>query len=431
MRLTVNKLVTNILLLLLLLHPFFTSMPEAFFAIAIVLLLFFLTVINFRLPALPPLYLSFLLFIVLIGILNGLLKGLNRDFVRDVWLFTKPVCYIFLGTALGAMYKINSQNALHKIYKIIIVAGLVSAVYHFIQLISVLGAELTFLEMRVQTRNSNLIEALALALVIYFLFKTKIRVFRKSYLRISFAVLSLSVILFFSRTMLLVFFVYWGFMYDFFKFSWKASSVLMVVVLCLLYIFSLPKPTGDSPWDVFVNKIQRGASELIYSNKGKIDMGTITEDWRGYEAYRAINQTVQKGSSAIFLGNGFGSLVDLKITMQLGGQKFRFIPILHNGYAMLFFKTGILGLFFYVFFLIKTYIKIHALKNLSENFLILKKIVLASVIIVLLTTPAIAGIYNTSTMDAVLLIMFFSISVLQQQPVKQKQVQTAQEMYAV
>jgi hypothetical protein len=429
---TINKVSLNILTFLLFLHPLFNSLSELFFVIALVCFFFFSIIIKFKLPSLPPLYLSFLLSIVLIGILNGLLKGANRDFIRDVWLFTKPVCYIFLGAVLGARYKVNSQYFFNKIFKLIILAGLVSAVYHFIEIITVPGfAHLTFLEIRTLTRSTSLIEPFSLAFVIYFLFSNKLYVFPKFYLRIFLFVLALSVILFFSRTMLLVFFIYLGFMYNFFKLSWKAMSSFIVVALFLLYVFSLPKPTGDSSWDVFVNKIQRGTSELFYSNKGKMNMETITEDWRGYEAFRAINQTVQNGSAAIFLGNGFGSLVDLKITMPLGGKDYRYIPILHNGYAMLFFKTGILGVILYVLFLIMNYKKVREFRNLDEDLLMLKKLVLASIIVILITTPAITGIYSGNLYEPILLIMFFSISVLQQQPVEQKQVQTAQEMYAV
>ena len=68
----------------------------------------------------------------------------------------------------------------------------------------------------------------------------------------------------------------------------------------------------------------------------------------------ALEQMNEEPVSFI-IGKGFGALVDLKFKAPLSSENIRFIPILHNGYSYILFKTGIIGLFLYLIFLISLY----------------------------------------------------------------------------
>jgi len=79
-------------------------------------------------------------------------------------------------------------------------------------------------------------------------------------------------------------------------------------------------------------------------------MSDINNNWRGFEAYRAL-ETFRAGTTReMVAGQGFGSLVDLGFSMQLSDSVYEEIPVLHNGYAYVLVKMGLIGLLFYLIF---------------------------------------------------------------------------------
>jgi hypothetical protein len=48
-------------------------------------------------------------------------------------------------------------------------------------------------------------------------------------------------------------------------------------------------------------------------------------------------------------GKGLGSQIDLKQKVYLGDMELRYISILHNGFMIVFLKSGIIGLLFYFY----------------------------------------------------------------------------------
>lgn len=408
MKYKVQKISYYIFSILLICNPFFSG--ETFSVIAVGLLVIFLIITNFRFSKLPNLGLMLLFIIFSIGFSKGMINEINHDFIRDIWTFFKPLCIISLGAVLGSKLRIDSQK---KIFRTIILVGMVSAVYHFIEIIKIPGFTHMSLEaIRDQTRRASLIEALALCLILFDLFKARCQIFSKWYLILFLVVISSSIVLFVSRTMLLVLFIYIGFLFSYFKLSFKSVSKLTAIIILIAFIFSLPEQSNTTSFGTFINKIRKSPTELFFSEDQKYNRISINQDWRGYEALMAITQTVRNGNYAILFGNGFGSLVDLKITMNLGGQNFRYVPKIHNGYAELFFKTGIIGLIFYIAFFIVLFVRVSKIKSATREFLILKKIILASVITIIVTTPTIAGVYNDTSLDSILLIIYTSYVLL-------------------
>ncbi|MTI30973.1 hypothetical protein [Xanthovirga aplysinae] len=119
----------------------------------------------------------------------------------------------------------------------------------------------------------------------------------------------------------------------------------------------------------------------------------INQNWRGYEAGRAILGLKEKGFLSILFGNGFGALIDLGLEMSLGGEMHQYIPILHNGYIYLMFKTGLLGLLFYVFGLIRLYF-FYTKGSFGERSVFFKYLVSAVSLYFIFSTLAITGVYN-------------------------------------
>lgn len=388
--------------LLVYVNPFLSG--DIFSVISFLLLAFYIVVINFKFPDYPSVGTLTLLLIFVSGFLHGMLNGINRDFLRDIWIFFKPVYLIYFGSILAAIY-IGSEK---KILQIIVIAGLISALYHFFEIVTVPKFwKIPLHTIRDVTRRASLIEALSLGLVLYALIKKEVYIFKKRYLLVFGGLIFFSVLLFVSRTMFLILFIYCGFFFNYFRFSFKSTVIALIVVALLGFIFSLPKQSQDTSMGRLISKIQKSPSELLFSDEDANNKQSINEYWRGYEAYRAISQTIKNGPIAIIFGNGFGSLVDLKLVMHLGNSDFRYVPKIHDGYAQLFFKTGIVSVILYALFLFFFYTSAVKVVTNDSNLITFKKIILGSLITLLLTTSTISGIYNDSSLDSVLLLMVF------------------------
>jgi hypothetical protein len=87
-------------------------------------------------------------------------------------------------------------------------------------------------------------------------------------------------------------------------------------------------------------------------------------------------------------GFGFGSRVDLGLTIKLGGEPMSTIPILHNGYVMLLVKCGWIGVLLYMIFLYRL-----GIKRKSGDFYCLQ-FLSALVLATIVNTFSVAGLLN-------------------------------------
>jgi hypothetical protein len=62
-----------------------------------------------------------------------------------------------------------------------------------------------------------------------------------------------------------------------------------------------------------------------------------------------IRQVSRDGIWSVLFGKGLGSQIDLKQKVYLGDMELRYISILHNGFMIVFLKSGIVGLLFYFY----------------------------------------------------------------------------------
>jgi len=161
----------------------------------------------------------------------------------------------------------------------------------------------------------------------------------------------------FSRTMLMVAAI--GVLAAFGLFArrrWSRVAVVIAVGLVSIAALRLSVDVESSAAQrSFLGKIARSVDELTVSEY--TDLRSININWRGYETARAL-RTYRDGSPAQWLlGQGFGAQVDLGLFMPLGtgarGERVpvRFVPILHNGYAYLLVKGGIVAVALYLYFL--------------------------------------------------------------------------------
>lgn len=126
-------------------------------------------------------------------------------------------------------------------------------------------------------------------------------------------------------------------------------SIAAIMVSFTILVVVTPKDEEGT----FRGKIVNSISEIMVSDYQ--DMAGINKNWRGFEAQKAVDTFLSGNIQQQVFGQGLGALVDLGFFIPLGGEGdviFRYIPVIHNGYAYILVKAGLLGLFCYALFYI-------------------------------------------------------------------------------
>lgn len=123
-----------------------------------------------------------------------------------------------------------------------------------------------------------------------------------------------------------------------------------VVFFCLAMSAVYYLRAQDLQRGSFFWKIANIPDELVSSEFSS--MADVNDKWRAYETFRAVDTFITATPFEKLTGLGLGALLDLRLYMKLGDEKFRFIPITHNGYAYVILKCGLIGLVLYLCFLV-------------------------------------------------------------------------------
>jgi len=312
--------------------------------------------------------------------------------LKDIFHFIKPL----QGMLIGYFFFKTINN--NKIFiKSIVITGFISALIHFLILLCFTDlAAGTVNALRVFTKD-NFLELFALFFLGYYkvffhqdLFESK----KKS--RVIFIILLLSCLLYFSRTMivggLILFFSIKGY-------TKITTGMLKYIGLAIIatgllygYLYSIKIDRSAQGIEAFIYKIKIAPEELFKTKINRENHADLWDHWRGYEAKRAFALMEDKPLSYLF-GTGYGSRVNLKFKAPLASgddNGMKFISELHNGYPYVLYKTGIIGLALYLYFLLGLYKRIYTTTGFETIF------ISALGLFYLFTTLTITGIYNTS-----------------------------------
>ena len=116
--------------------------------------------------------------------------------------------------------------------------------------------------------------------------------------------------------------------------------------LFLSYTSALPSPQGDRD---LMEKLQASLVEILPAYYYKSEVGYF---WRGFETYVALEVFKDSSTYQSLFGRGMGFAIPLPYEMTLAGNSFIELPFLHNGYATVLVKFGVVGLFLYATFLL-------------------------------------------------------------------------------
>jgi len=354
-----------------------------------------------------------LLIIIVIGVFRSFFANVKTyDFVKDVLYFSKPILLILLG-----YFASKSIDDWKLVLKTFLKISVFMALFHIIHtLLYTDFANFNVSYIRSINGLGNIIEVLSLAILIASLKHKEIAFFSKKTRRWYLVILLISFVLYFSRTMFVSLFIFVLSFLGYTRLNKKGIKYITIMVLAIVffytYLFSINLPRDSTGVNSFLYKMKI-APEEIFSPKLDLDnKAALWDHWRAYEAYSAI-QGLEGKPSNIFFGKGFGALVDLKFISPLGEQGMRYIPILHNGYVLILFKTGIFGLILYSLFLFYLYAQSYK-KNTNSVNKVIRNIISGIGLYLLFSTLIITGLYNIEEIIPFVLGVFLHIKSVSQ-----------------
>lgn len=340
--------------------------------------------------------------IILIGMGNANFSTAKFfDIAKDFLYFLKPVLLILVGYFFSR--SINNDRI---ILKTLIIVGVFYGLYHIIGVL--LTTDLTsFSIARVRTKNglSNILEIFSLVFIILSYKYPSIDVIVNNKTKLIFgSILTLSLVLYFSRTMFVGMALITLASLGYAKLSPKGIKYLTTATLVLISLYiglaNMNLKRNSKGVYNFLYKIKIAPEEIFNPKLDLNNHAALWDHWRAYEAYCAL-EALEKDNTSYVFGKGFGAMVDLRFHAPLSEKKMRLIPIIHNGYVYVLFKTGIIGLLIYLYILFYLYRQSYFISN--SNVMVYRNIVAGIGLYLLFTSLIITGIYNLEEITPMIL----------------------------
>lgn len=400
--LTIRKRTVSTLILFL-----FITAPLVLSAeiISLVMLLFltFWVLISSRLPN----GLGFLIWPIAVIMIVGMLGAWDKpayDIVKDVWYVGKAALALTTGYIL--MFHIKDFKSL---FKIVLISAAITSLFHILQFIhNPILLTKSLVDIREEAGQGYFICIIAVAIIVA-CWRTRIVLFPKMrwFVRLTLSLCLLSFILSYSRTLCISLAIMLMVVFDLLSFKKVKKSILVLtgmIVFFAVVVSIISESARGSSTNTFTGKAIHSVQEIII--RDYTDRADITRNWRGYESFRAMETYLDGEWLQYFIGKGFGALVDVGFYLQLGREEHRFIPVLHNGYMYLLVKTGLLGLFMYLFYFTRLirYGQSHS-RSINVDLRLAGRLIVALVLVILATTLVIGGLFNKSSLFPVIIVL--------------------------
>lgn len=321
----------------------------------------------------------------------------NYFIIRDITYLSKPILGFLLGYQLC---KKNLKNALDLIIK----TGFFIAVCHVIIIIIaiVVHKARTVADLRL---HSGYFSDYEIYTFIILLFHKKFELnYSKKRLLIYTIVIGFSAFMYLARTNFIQFLILFLALKGYFIINKKSviiigSIIAISAISYTLIYYSYPRRSAEGI-EGFLYKIKNAPIEAFKTKVNLDDWKDFNDNYRSHENISTIRQVSNDGITSILFGKGLGSQIDLKQEVYLGDMKLRFISILHNGFMIVFLKSGLLGIFIYLFTII------YFLKNRDSNINIVNQInyiFLGTGIFLFVSNWVFLGFYNLTESKSILI----------------------------
>lgn len=332
--------------------------------------------------------------IVIIGMITAFLKGnlAYRDTLRDIYKTLCPIIFILFGFYLYEYEKAGKNY----FWKSILIAGYLITFRHFTLIIlNVVKYGISFETVRGVGGNMSMTTLISFVALTYL--KDKLVFIPNKKFLFSKILLGLSLVLYLSRTMIVVLLSFLTVLSVNYIRKSSRKKILVVLFVSILFLFFFLSIRNTDIIIELNEKFSKSFTEINSKNR-YWDWISINNNWRGYEVFLVKNEMNNTNILSKFFGFGFGARLSLGVTIRLGEELFSAVPILHNGYYYIFFKTGYVGLLMLLSFfftrMIKVFRKILYSKKDKNNLLFL----ICTYIAIAISMYVISGFYNGVTL---------------------------------
>jgi hypothetical protein len=271
------------------------------------------------------------------------------NYFRDIAYLLKPI----LGLLIGYNFcKILGT----KILKTIVYAGVSLATIHILTL----GIAYVFVGIRdvnALREIGGYFDDLEVYVLIFLIFRKKLNIDipdRVAYVLL--AIVGFSSFLYLARTNIIQFFILFFAMKGHLRITKKAVMKVALVSICVLagyaaIYYSNPRRQGKGI-ETFLYKIKIAPIEPFKTKINTNDWKDFNDNYRSFENIITVRQVSSEGWFSVIFGKGLGSNIDLgRMVLSNDGEFIRYIPQLHNAYMTIFLKSGLVGVFFLLYFI--------------------------------------------------------------------------------
>jgi len=326
-------------------------------------------------------------------------NGSNWDIVRDILYLFKVSIGLLIGIHLYYM-KID----ISLITKIIVWGALIYVSIYFSSILIYIAKGGEILNLRPQLFRLEFgFGELIVPFAFIFAYSFGNKVFHKFRFTVL-LILLIQVLLSQSRTALIILLVF-----SILTVNNKANVVSKFLIMFSLYVcifiivlvsaFSGMSLDIQANHDSYFAKLLFSIFEVIpkdYSSKSD-----VANHWRGFETFHALNYIANAAPMNIIFGFGAGARLPLPITMTLAGNDYDSIQFLHNGYLMIMLKSGLVGLFAYLYLCFKFYRKALIL---PKRFIELAVIQKSMFWFLILSTSLMAGPFDADDYGGIIIL---------------------------
>ena len=295
-------------------------------------------------------YLSCFIAILLIAFVSSFFSDEgNYNFFRDIAYLLKPIIGMLLGYQLMKKFP-------NSFFSTVVISGVLIALGHLLIVF------ITFL--RFQTISVNLLREYCgyfsdyevYALIILIFYKKFDIVISRQKLYVFVFLLAFSTFLYLSRTNFIQFIVLYVAMKGYFKLNKRAIIVMVITGLLVgggyAAVYNSNPSRGGKGLEAFLYKIKIAPIEAFKTKVDKDDWKDFNDNYRSYENIITVKQVSSGGITDVLFGRGLGATINLGREIRTNDDTIvQYIPILHNGFATVFLKSGLIGVFFLLLFL--------------------------------------------------------------------------------
>ncbi len=300
---------------------------------------------NYSIP-LFKLIVPYLLILLIAFIVSFYYDYQKYFIIRDITYLLKPVIGFLLG------YQLCQKN-LNNAFKLIVTTGVFIAACHIIIIlmaIFVYGAS-TVADLRFHSGYFSDYEIYTLIILIFYK-KFQLDYSKKTVLILT-VLVGFSAFMYLARTNFIQFLILFLALKGYFEVNKRSITIFATIIITSVvgyFIVLSVNPRRDAEGvEGFLYKIKVAPLEPFKTKINREDYKDFNDNYRSYENIMTIRQITRDGIKPIVFGKGLGSQIDLKQEVWLGDMNLRFISILHNGFMIVFLKSGLLGIFIYLF----------------------------------------------------------------------------------